>query len=46
MASADTELRQILQSDLPAFNQSLLHANLTPLLAAVHERQPEGSRVQ
>jgi hypothetical protein len=40
MASADTELRQILQSDLPAFNQSLVQANLTPLLAAVDGRQP------
>jgi photosystem II stability/assembly factor-like uncharacterized protein len=40
MASADTELRQILQSDLPAFNQSLLQANLTPLLAAVQKRHP------
>jgi len=39
-ASVDVDLRQILQSDLPAFNQSLMHANLTPLLAAVDERQP------
>ena len=37
MASADTELRQILQSDLPVFNQSLVNANLTPLL--LDERQ-------
>jgi hypothetical protein len=37
-ASADSELRQILQNDLPAFNQSLVHANLTPLLSALDER--------
>ena len=39
MASANTELRQILQSDLPVFNQSLVNANLTPLLYALDERQ-------
>ena len=33
MASADAEISEILQSDLPAFNQALMHANLTPLLA-------------
>jgi hypothetical protein len=38
-ASVDVDLRQILQSDLPAFNQALVHANLTPLLAAADERQ-------
>ena len=31
-ASVEADLRQILQTDLPAFNQSLVHANLTPLL--------------
>ena len=39
-ASVDVDLKQILQTDLPAFNQTLLHANLTPLLAAVDERRP------
>ena len=33
MATADAEIREILQSDLPSFNQALMHANLTPLLA-------------
>jgi len=39
-ASVEVDLRQILQTDLPAFNQSLVHANLTPLLAAVDARLP------
>jgi hypothetical protein len=39
-ASVDVDLRQILQGDLPAFNQALMHANLTPLLAAADGRQP------
>jgi len=38
-ASLDVDLKQILQTDLPAFNQALVHANLTPLLAAVKEQQ-------
>jgi photosystem II stability/assembly factor-like uncharacterized protein len=38
--SAEADLKQILQTDVPAFNQSLVHANLTPLLAAADERRP------
>ncbi|MBV9315963.1 MAG: sialidase [Gammaproteobacteria bacterium] len=34
MVSVDGQVREILQTDLPAFNQALMHANLTPLLAA------------
>jgi len=42
MARVDAEFREILQGDLPAFNQALQHANLSPLLAAVtgHQRAP------
>ena len=40
MASANTELRQILQSDLPVFNQSLVNANLTPLLLDERQEAP------
>jgi photosystem II stability/assembly factor-like uncharacterized protein len=43
-AGVDVDLKQIVQSDLPAFNQALMHANLTPLLAAVGERDPEVPR--
>jgi hypothetical protein len=44
-ASVDVDLRQILQTDLPAFNQALVHANLTPLLAAVDGRAPAAQRL-
>jgi hypothetical protein len=35
MAGADAQVREILQTDLPAFNQALTQANLTPLLSAL-----------
>jgi hypothetical protein len=37
MASADAQVREILQTDLPAFNQALTQANLAPLLSVLQE---------
>jgi hypothetical protein len=45
-ASAEVDLKQILQTDLPAFNQALMHANLTPLLAADERHSAEALRRQ
>jgi hypothetical protein len=47
MTSVDAEIREILQTDLPAYNQSLLHANLTPLLSSLEKRpHRESGRAQ
>jgi len=47
MVSVDGEIREILQTDLPAYNQSLVHANLTPLLSSVEKRpHRESGRTQ
>jgi hypothetical protein len=35
MASVDAQFREILQSELPSFNQALAHANLAPLLSVL-----------
>jgi hypothetical protein len=43
MARVDADLREILQRDLPAFNQALQQANLTPLLAAADGRARAGA---
>ena len=40
-AQADAAFTEILQRDLPAFNQALEHANVTPLVAARQRRQPQ-----
>jgi hypothetical protein len=37
MAAVDAQFRQILQGDLPSFNQALTQANLTPLLAELEQ---------
>ncbi len=41
MAQVDTAYTEILQRDLPAFNQTLEHANIAPLLAAKPLRQQQ-----
>jgi hypothetical protein len=47
MASVDAQLREILQSDLPAFNQALTHASLAPLLSMLEKpRRSTPSRPQ
>jgi len=43
MARADAELKEVLQRDLPAFNQALQQANLTPLLATRDRRARAGA---
>ncbi len=46
MTGVDADFTEILQHDLPSFNQALEHANLAPLLAALGKPQPaEGHRV-
>jgi hypothetical protein len=45
-ASVEVDLEQILQTDLPPFNQALMHANLTPLLAADERHPAEALRPQ
>jgi len=37
MASVDAQFREILQGDLPSFNQALTQANLAPLLAELEK---------
>jgi hypothetical protein len=41
MAQIDAAFAEILQHDLPAFNQTLERANITPLVAASHRQQPQ-----
>jgi hypothetical protein len=40
LAQADAAFTEILQRDLPAFNQTLEHANLTPLVVVAKRREP------
>ena len=40
LAQVDAAFTEILQRDLPAFNQTLAHANLTPLVAVSKRRAP------
>jgi hypothetical protein len=44
MARFDADLKEILQHDLPAFNQALQQANLAPLLAGTDERASAGAQ--
>jgi hypothetical protein len=46
MAGVDADLKEMLQRDLPTFNQTLQHANLTPLLARVDERPHVVSQIE
>ena len=39
MAAVDAQFREILQGDLPSFNQALTQANLAPLLAVLEKRR-------
>ena len=43
LAQADAAFTEILQRDLPAFNQTLEHANLTPLVVVAKRREPDGA---